>query len=75
MIPEIAAINAIDIRAATPNQNALKLMPASYLNDRNLNPEDHFFDEVAFDEELSVINIRQRARIIDSIVKRHEATN
>ncbi|MGR5119652.1 polyamine ABC transporter substrate-binding protein [Vibrio astriarenae] len=75
MKPEIAAMNAIDIRAATPNKKALKLMPQSYLNDKNLNPEEHFFEQVNFDEELSVINIRQRARIIDSIVKRHEATN
>ncbi|MDR9828045.1 spermidine/putrescine ABC transporter substrate-binding protein [Vibrio sp. FNV 38] len=75
MRPDIAAMNARDIRAATPNKNALKMMPQSYLNDTNLNPPEHFFEHVNFDQELSVINIRQRARIIDSIVKTHEATN
>ncbi|MHC6526467.1 polyamine ABC transporter substrate-binding protein [Vibrio proteolyticus] len=71
--PNIAAKNAIDIRAATPNLSALKLLPDYYVNDTSLFLSQDQIDHGLIDAELSNSNIGLRAKIINSIIKRHEA--
>ena len=73
MDPNIAAINATDIKAATPNLSALKLLPEWYINDASLFPESSRVEGALIDSELTAANISLRAKIINSILKRHEA--
>ncbi|MDN3610886.1 spermidine/putrescine ABC transporter substrate-binding protein [Vibrio ostreicida] len=73
MDPKIAAINAKDIKAATPNLTALKLVPDWYKNDASLFPEKERVEQGRVDSELSASNISLRAKIINRILKRHEA--
>lgn len=71
--PENAAKNAIHIKAATPNLSALKLMPDWYLNDASLFPGEERVANAHIDSELSAQNISLRTKIINRILKRHEA--
>ncbi|NOH56281.1 spermidine/putrescine ABC transporter substrate-binding protein [Vibrio coralliilyticus] len=73
MDPTIAATNATDIKAATPNLTALKQMPDWYLDDASLFPEQQRVEQGRVDSELSASNISLRAKIINRILKRHEA--
>ncbi|KJY83727.1 Norspermidine sensor [Vibrio galatheae] len=73
MSPKVAATNAMDIKAATPNLSALKLLPDWYLNDASLFPPAERMKNVRIDSELSPENISLRAKIINQILKRHEA--
>jgi spermidine/putrescine transport system substrate-binding protein len=71
--PEIAAKNAIDIKAATPNLSALKQVPDWYKNDASLFPSSERIKNSIIDSELSAENISLRTKIINHIVKNHEA--
>jgi len=71
--PEIAAKNAIDIKAATPNLSALKQVPDWYKNDASLFPSPERIKNSIIDSELSAENISLRTKIINHIVKNHEA--
>ncbi len=73
MQPEIAAMNALDIKAATPNVSAIKLLPKTYLeNDKIFLPEA-LLSQSILDSELSASNLSLRAKIINSVIKQHEA--
>lgn len=71
--PTIAAMNATDIKAATPNLSALKLMPDWYKNDASLFPSPEQLKNSYIDSMLSAENISLRTKIINQIVKNHEA--
>ncbi|NAW90740.1 MULTISPECIES: polyamine ABC transporter substrate-binding protein [unclassified Vibrio] len=71
--PEVAAINAKDIKAATPNLSALNLMPDSYRNDASLFPNPALLEQGIIDSELLPADISLRAKIINSILEQHEA--
>ncbi|MGL5110582.1 MAG: polyamine ABC transporter substrate-binding protein [Vibrio ordalii] len=71
--PEVAAINAKDIKAATPNLSALNLMPDSYLNDASLFPDPALLEQSIIDSELLPEDLSLRAKIINSILEQHEA--
>ncbi|WP_230389323.1 polyamine ABC transporter substrate-binding protein [Vibrio nitrifigilis] len=73
MDPEIAKINALDIRAATPNTAALKILPKSYVNDKSIFPPAAAQGGGLIDSELSPANLNVRAKIINSIINQHEA--
>ncbi|AIW13147.1 spermidine/putrescine ABC transporter substrate-binding protein [Vibrio tubiashii] len=73
MSPKVAATNAMDIKAATPNLSATKLLPEWYLNDASLFPPAERLKNARIDSELSAENISLRAKIINQILKRHEA--
>ncbi|PNH87601.1 polyamine ABC transporter substrate-binding protein [Vibrio diazotrophicus] len=73
MQPEIAAMNAQDIKAATPNLKALHLMPASYINNKAILLTDDLLAQSIIDSQLSSSNLSQRAKIINSLIKQHEA--
>ncbi len=73
MSPEVAAINAKDIKAATPNLSALNLMPDSYRNDASLFPDPALLEQGIIDSELLPAHISLRAKIINSILEQHEA--
>ncbi|NOH81234.1 spermidine/putrescine ABC transporter substrate-binding protein [Vibrio sp. RE86] len=73
MDPKIAAKNAIDIKAATPNASAIKLLPDWYLNDSSLFPSKERINNARIDSELSAENISLRTKIINQLLKRHEA--
>lgn len=73
MSPKVAAKNAIDIKAATPNLKATKLLPDWYLNDASLFPPTERLNNSRIDSELSAQNISLRAKIINQMLKRHEA--
>jgi len=73
MSPKVAATNATDIKAATPNLSALKLLPDWYLNDASLFPSADRIKNARIDSELSAENISLRAKVINQILKRHEA--
>ncbi|EGA70165.1 putative spermidine/putrescine ABC transporter, periplasmic spermidine/putrescine-binding protein [Vibrio sinaloensis DSM 21326] len=70
--PKVAAINAMDIKAATPNLSALKQMPDWYRNDASLFPEAERVESGQIDGELSAKNISLRTKILNRIVKNHE---
>lgn len=71
--PIVAAINATDIKAATPNLRALKLVPDWYRNDASLFPSNERMENSYIDSILSAENISLRTKIINRIVKNHEA--
>ncbi|MEF1291367.1 polyamine ABC transporter substrate-binding protein [Vibrio sp. M260118] len=73
MHPKVAAKNATDIKAATPNLSALKLLPDWYVNDASLFPSAERIKNAHIDSELSAENISLRAKVINQILKRHEA--
>ncbi len=73
MRPEIAAMNAQDIKAATPNKSALKLMPTSYIEDPDIFISDNQLSQSIVDSELSASNLSLRAKIINSVIDQHEA--
>ncbi|WP_038173956.1 polyamine ABC transporter substrate-binding protein [Vibrio pacinii] len=73
MRPQVAAINAKNIKAATPNLSAMKLLPDWYVNDASLFPEPERIKKARIDSELSADNIALRAKIINQLLKRHEA--
>lgn len=73
MDPSVAAKNAIDIKAATPNATAIKLLPEWYLNDASLFPSEERVRNAQIDSLLSSENISLRTKIINKILKRHEA--
>lgn len=71
--PKIAAINATDIKAATPNRSALKQMPDWYRNDASLFPASERIESGQIDGVLSAKNISLRTKILNRIVNNHEA--
>ncbi|RJX70417.1 spermidine/putrescine ABC transporter substrate-binding protein [Vibrio sinensis] len=71
--PKVAAKNAIDVKSATPNLSALKLLPKTYLDDASLFPAPSVMENGQIDTELSATSISLRAKVINSILKRHEA--
>ena len=73
MTPSIAARNAIDVKAATPNIKATKLLPDWYLNDATLFPPESRLKHALIDSELSAENISLRAKIINRLLSQHEA--
>ncbi|MBY8151760.1 spermidine/putrescine ABC transporter substrate-binding protein [Vibrio fluvialis] len=73
MLPEIAAMNAEDIQAATPNLSALSLMTEEYRNDSSLFPSPYLIDRGIIDSEISPGNLNVRAKIINSVINQHEA--
>ncbi|WP_165310426.1 polyamine ABC transporter substrate-binding protein [Vibrio ziniensis] len=73
MQPEIAAINAQDIKAATPNASAMVFMPDSYIKDKTIFLSDDLLTHSIIDSQLSSSNLSQRAKIINSLIKQHEA--
>lgn len=70
--PIIAATNAIDVKAATPNRSALKRLPQWYLNDASLAPQETLIAQGQIDIPLSAENISLRTKIINRILKHHE---
>lgn len=73
MKPEIAAMNALDIKGATPNQQAVKLLPDSYIQDQAIFLPDNMLSQSIVDSELSASNLSLRAKIINSVIEQHEA--
>ncbi|RTZ15086.1 spermidine/putrescine ABC transporter substrate-binding protein [Vibrio aquaticus] len=73
MDPKVAAKNAIDIKAATPNRSATKLLPEWYLNDASLFPSQERLANAQIDSQLSAENISLRTKIINRLLKDHEA--
>ncbi len=73
MKPEIAAMNALDIKGATPNQPALQLLPSTYLQDPAIFLPDNLLSQSIIDSELSASNLSLRAKIINSVIEQHEA--
>lgn len=73
MRPEVAAQNALDIGAATPNKKALSLLPKRYLQDTSIFPAPNRMKHVMIDQELSPQNLNIRAKIIHSLTTQHEA--
>ncbi|NVD05792.1 spermidine/putrescine ABC transporter substrate-binding protein [Vibrio sp. JPW-9-11-11] len=73
MRPHVAASNAINIKAATPNVSAMKLLPDGYVNDASLFPATERIKNARVDSELSADNIGIRTKIINQLLKRHEA--
>ena len=72
MDPDVAAKNAIFIKASTPNLTALKQMPDWYKNDASLFPAQQRIDQGRVDVALSPENISLRTKILNRILKRHE---
>lgn len=72
MDPDVAAKNAIFIKASTPNATALKQLPDWYKNDASLFPDQKRIEEGRVDSELSAKNISLRAKILNRILKYHE---
>ncbi len=70
--PQVAADNAMFVRAATPNSSALKLMPEWYLNDSTLFPKHLSHTQGQLDASLSAQNINLRAKILYKLLKDHE---
>lgn len=70
--PTIAATNAIDVKAATTNRSALKLLPQWYLNDASLAVQGTLPQQGQIDSPLSAANISLRAKVINRILKHHE---
>ncbi len=73
MKPEIAAMNALDIKAATPNKKAVKYLPNSYLQDSVIFLPDKLLSQSIVDSALSASNLSLRAKIINSVIEQHEA--
>ncbi|MGI2882849.1 polyamine ABC transporter substrate-binding protein [Vibrio furnissii] len=73
MQPEITAMNAADIRGATPNLRAMHLLPPEYRNDATLFPAPDLVEQGIIDSELSPGNLNVRAKIINSVINQHEA--
>ncbi|MCG9727358.1 spermidine/putrescine ABC transporter substrate-binding protein [Vibrio brasiliensis] len=73
MQPSVAAQNAVDIKAATPNSKATGLLPEWYLNDASLFPPASRLENAVIDSELSAENISLRAKIINRLLRQHEA--
>ncbi|MDW6003151.1 polyamine ABC transporter substrate-binding protein [Vibrio mangrovi] len=73
MQPDIAAQNALDIGAATPNKAALKLLPPSFIHDKSIFPPINKMKNTMIDSELSPLNLNIRAKIINSLINQHEA--
>lgn len=72
MTPDVAAKNALDIKAATPNMRATELLPDWYLNDTTLFPPANRLEHALIDSELSAENISLRAKIINRLLSQHE---
>ncbi|MBU2897814.1 polyamine ABC transporter substrate-binding protein [Vibrio hepatarius] len=72
MDPDVAAKNAIFIKASTPNLTALKQTPDWYKNDASLFPPQQRIDQGRVDVELSSKNISLRTKILNRILKSHE---
>ncbi|MBA5764508.1 extracellular solute-binding protein [Vibrio sp. 404] len=70
--PKISAINATDVKAATTNVSALKLLPAWYLNDASLAADNENIPQGQIDSALSAENIRLRAKILSQLLNDHE---
>ena len=73
MNPAIAAQNALEVMAATPNLSALALLPESYTQDSTLFPSQEIISKSVIDRRLTPNNINLRAKIINNVVKSHEA--
>ncbi|WP_182288598.1 polyamine ABC transporter substrate-binding protein [Vibrio spartinae] len=73
MQPDIAAQNALDIGAATPNMAALKRLPASFTHDESIFPPIGDMKNIIIDTELSPLNLNIRSKIINSLINQHEA--
>ena len=54
MQPEIAAMNAQDIKAATPNVKALQLMPDSYINNKAILLTSDLLAQSIIDSQLFI---------------------
>lgn len=72
MQPDIAAKNAMDIGSATPNKEALKLLPDSYKNDKSIFVDPEQLEHAMIDQELTPSNLNVRAKIINSLYNQHE---
>ncbi|WP_117235928.1 polyamine ABC transporter substrate-binding protein [Vibrio maerlii] len=70
---QVAAINALQVMAATTNLAAMQHLPASYTEDKTLFPSQDVLDKSFIDRALDKKNISLRAKIINSIVSIHEA--
>ncbi|EEZ01145.1 predicted polyamine sensor NspS involved in biofilm formation [Vibrio sp. RC586] len=73
MQPEIAAVNAQYIRAATPNYKARALLPAEHRDDKSIYLSEQRLAEGIIDSELSAKNLSLRAKIISSVTHQYEA--
>ncbi|ENM5771268.1 spermidine/putrescine ABC transporter substrate-binding protein [Vibrio mimicus] len=73
MLPEIAAMNAQYIRAATPNYKARALLPAEHREDYSIYLQEQRLAEGIIDSELSAKNLSLRAKIISSVTHQYEA--
>lgn len=72
MQPEIAAINAQYIRAATPNYKARALLPNEHREDHSIYLPEPRLVEGIIDSELSAKNLSLRAKIISSVTHQYE---
>ncbi|WP_260338230.1 polyamine ABC transporter substrate-binding protein [Vibrio ponticus] len=70
--PKVAAINATEIKAATTNRSALKLVPDWYANDALLNADTTHFRLEQLEQTLSAKNISLRAKILSQLLIEHE---
>ncbi|TQP14707.1 extracellular solute-binding protein [Vibrio cholerae] len=67
MKPDIAAINAEYIRAASPNYKARALLPVEHREDLSVYLPEQRLAEGIIDSELSAKNLSLRAKIISSV--------
>lgn len=72
-IPKVAAVNTEDIYSATPISAARKLLPKETANDTDLFPTAEKLKNAQLYRILSDSNLQMRRRILDTLVKRHEA--
>ncbi|KQB10655.1 polyamine ABC transporter substrate-binding protein [Vibrio metoecus] len=73
MTPEIAALNAEYIRAASPNYKARALLPEEHREDGSIYLPEQRLSEGIIDSELSAKNLSLRAKIISSVTHQYEA--
>lgn len=73
MQPDVAAQNALDIGAATPNLAALDTLPNSYKQDTSIFVAPSRLKDAIVDTELTPQNLNIRAKIINNLVSQYEA--
>lgn len=70
--PNMSATNATEIKAATTNRSARKLLPGWYLNDALLSAETENILVSQMEQVLSAENISLRAKILSQLLIDHE---
>jgi spermidine/putrescine transport system substrate-binding protein len=72
-IPKVAAVNTEDIYSASPISAVRKLLPEEAANDTDLFPTEEQLSKTQMYRILSDSNLQLRRRILDTLIKQHEA--